>query len=69
MDDAGQVRSLWARTKGSHFYMADYQDVQIARRVTRLVRESNNPDFSLLNFMVIVLLVALVIAGFSSIFN
>lgn len=45
--------------------MADYQDVQVARRITRLI---NGPDFTLINGMVLVLVAAMVIVGVYSIF-
>lgn len=48
--------------------MADYQDVQIARRAYWLMRGSEM-DFSVLNFMVFILLIAVVVVGFSAIFN
>lgn len=46
--------------------MADYEDVRVARRITRII---NGPDFTLINFMLFTLLGSIVIAGIVSIFK
>lgn len=45
--------------------MADYQDVIVARRITRFISQAQ-PSFSLINVMVIILLIAMVIVGVGS---
>ena len=43
--------------------MADYGEITAIRRATRLVNESEGANFSVLNFIYCVLMIALVIAG------
>ena len=48
--------------------MADYQDVQIARRITRLARDAQ-PGFGLINCMVGILVVAMLITFIGTILS
>lgn len=48
--------------------MADYQDVQIARRITRLARDAQ-PGFGLINCMMGILVIAAIIVFIGSLFS
>jgi hypothetical protein len=45
--------------------MADYQDVQVARRLVRLI---NGPDFTLINSMLFIVVIAVIFVSVKAIF-
>ena len=48
--------------------MSDYQDVIIARRITRFIAQAQ-PDFSLINIMFFILVIAMIITAIGSLFS
>lgn len=49
--------------------MGDYQEVRIARRMTRLVQDAGDFNFSVLNAMYFIFMIALIFAGIGMLFD